>query len=859
MMPAFMSDPRARLRTFGLSVLVLAALTLLLHREVLLGGAVYHMDDAADNYYPARVAFKRALRDDGVLPSWEPGSLCGWPLLADPYYGYFYPLNFVFYLPARAGVLSSDAAGLAGGVAAGLGYSAALHMLLGGVGMLLFLRRRTSAMAALYGATAFALSSFLVVRIRHIIFIQLAAWLPWLLWSIEYYVQTRRRAALLRCGVFTALVLIVGAHSLLHFAALLLAGYAVARLVSAALVEPPGARLGFLLRTGGALAVAAGLGALCAMVALLPTLLAMPSTARALGTDYHFASSYAWPGWRYAYTLLMPDVFGPGEWRGAPWFGRWNHWEMAGYYQGAAALLLLLPGAFAGLRQPEPTAATRTRLQLERPALFLLAGLGLLAALGDAGPVHPLLYRYAPLYAALRCPARGLFVLVVAGPILAAWGAERVLGEGAGARPGRSWRAVVAALLAAGLGVAASLLLTRLSGRLAPNFAQGARAAAHLCWVLGLLLALLMLRLAAPRRHLRLAPFYGPVLLGLLILLTVADQLPIARGYVQPRGPSFAYGTEHFAAVGWLLAQPPTAVSSEPPGEPLYDRLVNDPRGPFRLLSIGETVGRESASGYGSIQIWRYVHLLYIINHGRPYPHRALKDDVAAGAIWQLNSPLVDVLNVRYLIGPSSPGPKWQERFRPPAGASPQAVYEAAWDAQLAVFENAQVMPRAFVAYQARQAHSAAEEAELVARPEFDPHREVILGAVATSGEKVAAPSIENKGRLPTPARLLSHHRQRVVIEAAAEAAGVLTLSDAFYPGWTATVDGQPAPIVPVDLALRGVALPPGRHRVEMTYRDPALRPGGLLSLLGLGGLLLLSLVGALGGRRDGARAAACV
>ena len=45
--------------------------------EVLFGGAIYHMDDAADNYSPARVAFKRALRDDGVLPSWEPGSLCG--------------------------------------------------------------------------------------------------------------------------------------------------------------------------------------------------------------------------------------------------------------------------------------------------------------------------------------------------------------------------------------------------------------------------------------------------------------------------------------------------------------------------------------------------------------------------------------------------------------------------------------------------------------------------------------------------------------------------------------------------------------------------------------------------------------
>ena len=847
MMPAFMPDSRARLRTFGLSLIVLAALTLYLHREVLVGGAVYHMDDAADNYYPARVAFKRAVLTEHTLPSWEPGSLSGWPLLADPYYGYFYPLNFVFYLGPRAGEPASDPAGLAGGVPAGLGYSAALHMLIGGIGMLLFLRRRTSPLAALYGATAFALSSFLVVRIRHIIFIQLAAWLPWLMWSIDDYVQTRRRGALVRCGVFTALVLIVGAHSLVHFAALLLLGYTVARLLGATLAEPPGARLGFLVRTGGALLGAAALGALVAMLALLPTLMAMKSTARSLGTDYQFASTYAWPSWTYLQTLFMPDAFGPGEWRGAPWFGRWNHWEIAGYYQGVTALLLLLPGAFAGLRQPDGGRTGRPRLQLERPALFLLCGLGILGALGDAGPVHPLLYRFMPLYAALRCPSRALFLLVIAVPILGAYGAERVLGGAAGPEPTQR-RIVVGVLAALGsllLGFAAYRVLARSGLHFPPGPAQAARSGAHLGWVLGSLGALLLLRVVA-RVH-------GAVLLALLVGLTALDQLPIDRGYVQPHPTNYAYGTEHFAAVGWLLDQPPTAVSTDPPGEPLYDRLVSDPHGPFRLLSIGETIGRESASGYGSIQIWRYAHFLYILNHGQPYPHRALKDDVAAGTIWQLTSPLVDLLNVRYLIGPSAPGPMWQERFRPKPGTPPQAVYEAAWDAQLAVFENNRVMPRAFVAYQARRAATEGEEAALVARPGFDPHREIIVGAVTTTGAPAAAPVVENKGRLPTPAKLLSHHRHRVLIEADAAAAGVLVLSDAFYPGWTATVDGQPAPILPVDLALRGVTIGPGRHRVEMTYRDPALRLGSGLCALGLGGLGLLAILGTLRNRRTAA------
>jgi hypothetical protein len=125
------------IRSLLLSVVVLTIITGTLHREVLFGNAIYHMDDAADNYYPARVAFLRAVRE-GTLPSWENGTMSGWPLLADPYYGYFYPLNVVFYLGARRGEPPS---GDAAGVPSGLGYSAALHMWIGGLGMLWLLRR----------------------------------------------------------------------------------------------------------------------------------------------------------------------------------------------------------------------------------------------------------------------------------------------------------------------------------------------------------------------------------------------------------------------------------------------------------------------------------------------------------------------------------------------------------------------------------------------------------------------------------------------------------------------------------------------------------------------------------------------
>jgi hypothetical protein len=66
-----------------------------------------------------------------------------------------------------------------------------------------------------------------------------------------------------------------------------------------------------------------------------------------------------------------------------------------------------------------------------------------------------------------------------------------------------------------------------------------------------------------------------------------------------------------------------------------------------------------------------------------------------------------------------------------------------------------------------------------------------------------------------------------------------LVLSDAYYPGWTAAVDGRPAPIYSANLALRAVRLEPGRHRVEFRYRPGSFRAG--LDLCGAG---LLGLAG---------------
>ncbi len=102
-------------------------------------------------------------------------------------------------------------------------------------------------------------------------------------------------------------------------------------------------------------------------------------------------------------------------------------------------------------------------------------------------------------------------------------------------------------------------------------------------------------------------------------------------------------------------------------------------------------------------------------------------------------------------------------------------------------------------------------------------------------------------------ARLAVDLAERVAADVNSDAAGILVLADLHYPGWTASVDGRPAPILTADGCLRAVALSAGPHRVEFRYRPVSFYAGAALSLAALAALAVLLLRGPAPARRRAA------
>ena len=196
---------------------------------------------------------------------------------------------------------------------------------------------------------------------------------------------------------------------------------------------------------------------------------------------------------------------------------------------------------------------------------------------------------------------------------------------------------------------------------------------------------------------------------------------------------------------------------------------------------------------------------------------------------------MLDLLSVRYIVGHR--GTDFESKLRERGGWRRVMLSRKGG---FVLYERNRPLPRAYFAGRGVAAASSEEAIERVSSTEFDPWREVVI-----EGEVPPLPMRGKAlaGRIVS-ARLLSYEGERVVVGVEARGPGYLVLTDSYYPGWQATVDGEAVEIERANGLFRAVRVSGGKHRVVFEYRPASFRVGSAISLTS-GAVLLAILISA--------------
>jgi hypothetical protein len=752
------------------------------------GGANPALSDPLLKFVPWRATIRDTLRQ-GRLPLWNPYIYAGTPLLANAESAVLYPIHLLGLL------LSDNVAPTA---------TAVFHVVLAGLGMYLYSRTLgCGEVGATVSGLAFALGGSMTVWQSYPVG-HAYAWMPLLFLLGEGLVRHRRVSHALMLALLIAIQVFAG-----HYQTLIIILMALGACMAFGALRAREPEVRWRL-AGGPLALAAGgvvLGLTIAAVQLLPfgewLQHGMEVQLRLQDRSVALAGADLLESLASLATMALPNLYGNPTWGVPHGFVPSSYIEHM-TYMGIAPLALALFAVLSVARRKRAWIVAAKGDAPFRGTVLMLAALGLVA-LGLALPLPGLhLLHHLP----------GLCLLAT-----------------------NRYRLIFTFCVAVLAGVGADILL-----RLPPDAPGVRRLARELYGYAGLALAGLVALYAAivvlrdllvrynrleavyPVMVRAFAPLnpgmYLPVAVALLLALAVTlySRGRISRGTLTMVLPTLVVidllalgiGFNPSLPAGQIL--PITSASSA-----LANRLAA--HGPARILALrddlppnlGMMYGLHDAAGV-DFAPQRYAELALAAGGTMP-EHFRIRFPVA-------DSPLIDLLNVRYLIAADAEG-------LPPDGL--HIVYR---NAHVTIYENEDALPRAYGVYRARVAAGREEILSLLTSG-LDLRREIVIEeempmvagtAGAHGGTDAPPPAVE----------IVRYEAQRVEIAVDMAADGLLYLGDAYYPGWYATVDGHDTPIYRANYAFRAVPVPAGRYRVMFTYRPISFRLGLRISLVAL-------------------------
>lgn len=736
--------------------------------------------DLANFLYPTYRFVAESWRQ-GTIPLWNPYVFGGMPAIGDIQTGVLYPINLLVFFLADPLTFRH------------LELLAVAHFFLAGAGMYALLRfgqwrpecDLLARSAALLGAVAFEYSDFFITHFGNLNLIAGIAWLPWVVLCFHRGCRASRPEAVALSGLLLGIAFLAGHIQSFLFIILTLGlialWFAVRPLVRLADDEP--SLTGRVFTAGRPLlylALAVLIAALIAAPVLLPALEMTELTVRA-DFPYERAADFSLPPAQLI-GLFIPGFFGRGPTNA---WGPWPRVEVG--YLGVFPLLLALLAPLLAHRQVSKIANTQSLIPQSLHLFILLSLAGLALALGGYAIVHGWLYQFVPGFGSLRAPARFVVLLDFGLASLAALAFDRLcrpLAPESEQRLQRLCRLLPWAylLIVLALAPAAYVLLAQAQTRDPVIFARQANAANAIAFFL-LLLGLSVGLLLARRSR-----FVSPQGWAVAALILVIFDLHSLGAYVD-------------------LGTTDPMLAFDRPG--VVATLTGD-RERFRLDS------RTNVD-----DLWpptaALLHRQRDVYGDNPLMlsdfHRYWE------GLGSRSTPLYDMLNVKYVLvkrGTPLDTAKFAPVTEDPSG--------------LMVYANRSALPAAWVVYRSQVVAGKDNAWTAIHAPGFAPTQTVVL---AGGGPVLANDAIGGS------VAVIVADANALLLEVNAAAEGIVVVSEVWYPGWRAWVDGQETPVLLANYLFRGVAVPAGRHQVRLVYDPPRFRLG-----LVLAGLALLGLCG---------------
>jgi len=761
--------------------------------------------------YIAGYAFREfaasMLKQGHGFPLWNPYLFGGMPYVAAMHGDEFYPPSLVLRF-----LLPTDAA---------MTWGFILHVFLAGAFTYAFLRGalRLAFFPALIGGLAYMLGGNVagLVSPGHDGKLYLAALLPLVLLLVHRLVVNGRAWAAGALALAITFAVLTPHPQLLQYLLLLAAAYALFAAFGHGEPDDTSPDRRTTVKRLAAAAVAVTVGFLGSAVQYWPVLEYTPWSPRAGGKGYEHAISYSLPPEEVVNTYV-PEFSGILD----HYTGR-NGIHLHSEYIGAAVLVLA-------------TVAFATRGHLRRQLWFWVGAfvVATLWALGGYTPFFQLIYALVPGTKFFRAPSTMLYIVSFCTALLAALGTQAASTRPVPRRYLLGWTAVgvVVALLATS--GALSNLATDFVSR--PDYAtlvdENKTALTLGAWrsLLMVGLAIAGLLLAATGR-IRQA--------GVALAVTVAvDLWSVERLYWQFSPPAAQlFASDPVIEYLRRIPQPARVVPLATGGD-----LARTTRDPYFGGGDGRAAGLmvhriRSIAGYHGNELGRFLTFSGWSDN-----------DITGDWPRQVGNPnFLRLANLQYLYSnaPQAPIEGMQLVAGPARNVAGNMVY---------LYRFAEEHPLAWVTPIAVKAADPSVLATVL-DPRFDVRRATLFDTAAR------VPAQPVPGQLPAPLDLTTHVTRYapgqidLTLSAPAPAGASLVVSENYYPGWTATVDGRPAAVGRADYVLTGVALPAGARNVSLRFTSPRYVTGLLVSALAVGLSFAAFAAGLVADRRRGAAA----